>query len=168
MWPMIPSLQPLTAAHWKHALKTGLAGALALFLAELAHLPQGYWAAISAVIVMQSEFQSALKASLMRIAGTALGAIVVVPFAELLPGSIPAFGVAVAITILVSFVLRLEESQRLAAATVAIIMLIGRTEPAWLSAIYRFIEVSFGVVISLLIARFVWPAHTQAAESDAH
>ena len=57
----ISRLQHLTAAHWKQAIKTGIAGALAWFLAELLLLPQPYWAAVSAVIVMQSEYAATFK-----------------------------------------------------------------------------------------------------------
>jgi len=154
---MMPKFQPLTARHWKQAVKTGVAGSLALYLAQLLHLPQAYWAAISAVIVMQSEFEATLKAGWMRLAGTAIGALVVIPFAELIPRNILGFGVAVIMTVLVCSALKLEESQRLGASTVAIILLTGHPEAPWLSALRRFLEVSFGIVVSILVTRFLWP-----------
>jgi len=154
----------LTAAHWQQAIKTGIAGALAMFLAELLHLPQPYWAAVSAVIVMQSEFEATLKAGITRMAATAIGAAVAVPFAEIAPGNDPAFGVAVMVAILVCSALKLEDGQRLAAATVVIVMLIGHTEAPWLSGLFRFLEVSFGIVVSLAVTRLVWPAHASQVE----
>ena len=156
-------LQPLTAAHWKQAIKTGIAGALAMFLAELLHLPQPYWAAVSAVIVMQSEFAATLKVGWTRMAGTAIGAVVAIPFAEIAPGNVLAFGLAVIAAVVVCSALKLEDGQRLAAATVVIIMLIGQSEPPWLSALFRFLEVSFGIIVSLPVTRFVWPAHAPQA-----
>ena len=158
---ILSRLQPLTAAHWKHAVKTGIAGSLAMLLANLLHLPEAYWAAVSAVIVMQSEYDATLKAGFTRLAGTAIGALVVIPFAEVLPGNIAAFGAAVIITLLACAALKLEESQRLAAATVVLIMLIGHPDPPWLSAVHRFLEVSFGIVVSLLVTRYIWPAAPQ-------
>ena len=153
--------QPLTETHWKHAIKTGIAGALAIFLAERLHLPQGYWAAISAVIVMQSEFQATLRAGFTRLAGTAIGALVALPFAETIHSNIVGFGVAVVLTVLICSVLKLEESQRLGAATVALIMLTGPPGAPLLSAIYRFLEVSLGIIVSLLVTRILWPSRSR-------
>jgi len=162
----MPGLRYPSEADWKHAIKTGIAGSLAVFLADLFHLPQGYWAAISAVIVMQSEFDATLKFGMTRMAGTAIGALVVIPFAETMHGNILAFGVAVFITVVICAALKLEESQRLGAATVALIMLIGHPEAPWLTAIYRFLEVSFGIVVSLLVTRFIWPANIRPRPAD--
>ena len=55
-------------------------------------------------------------------------------------------------------VLKLEDGQRLAGATVVIIMLIGHSAAPWLSALFRSLEGSFGSVVSLLVTRLVWPA----------
>jgi uncharacterized membrane protein YgaE (UPF0421/DUF939 family) len=128
-----------------------------MFLAQTLHLSQDYWAAVSAVIVMQSGYDATLKAGLSRMAGTAIGALVVVPFAELASGNLGAFAAAVVITILVCASLNLEDSQRLAAATVAIIMLIPHSEAAWRTGIFRFLEVSIGIISALAVARLIWP-----------
>src|SRR5580698_10923653 len=60
----------------KQAVKTAIAGAISLAITNLFHLPEGYWAAISALIVMQSNVGATLNASRTRLAGTAIGAIV--------------------------------------------------------------------------------------------
>ena len=36
----------------KQAIKTAVAGVISLYITDLFHLPQGYWAAITALIVM--------------------------------------------------------------------------------------------------------------------
>src|ERR1700685_4341064 len=64
---MAAIVQPLTEAHWKQTVKTGIAGSLAMFLANTLHLPQPYWAAVGAVIVMQSEFNATRKVGFTRI-----------------------------------------------------------------------------------------------------
>ena len=38
----------------KHAIKTAIAAAASLYLAKFMKMPEGYWAAITAIIVMQS------------------------------------------------------------------------------------------------------------------
>ena len=45
-------LKSETIDRLKHAAKTGLAAALSFYLARFLRLPESYWAAISAIIVM--------------------------------------------------------------------------------------------------------------------
>jgi uncharacterized membrane protein YgaE (UPF0421/DUF939 family) len=156
---MAAIVQPLNEAHWKQTVKTGIAGSLAMFLANTLHLPQPYWAAV-AVIVMQSEFNTTLKVGFTRIGRHLHRCVVAIRFAQVMQGNIAAFAVAVVVTVLVCSALKLEESQRLAASTVALIMLLGHPQARWLAGIQRFLEVSFGIIVSLLVARFIWPAHS--------
>src|ERR1035441_879804 len=57
-----------------HAAKTALAAALCWWLAARFGLHDGYWGAISAIIVLQSNFGATITASRDRILGTAIGA----------------------------------------------------------------------------------------------
>jgi uncharacterized membrane protein YccC len=58
-----------------HAVKSAIAGAGALYIAEIVQLPQGYWAAISALVVMGADVGETFKASRDRLIGTAVGAV---------------------------------------------------------------------------------------------
>src|SRR5579863_1243825 len=98
----------------KQATKTAIAGVISLYVTNLFHLPQGYWAAISALIVMQSNVGATLSASRTRLAGTAVGAVVGGLFVGILGSNILGFAVAVATAFFVCDSLRLAESQRLA------------------------------------------------------
>jgi uncharacterized membrane protein YccC len=48
--------------HLRHAVKTGVAAVACLYIAALFQLPQGYWAAISAMIVLQSNVGATVNA----------------------------------------------------------------------------------------------------------
>ena len=150
-----------TLLHLKQAIKTGIAGSLVMLLALKFNLPQPYWSAITAVVVMQSEYEATVKTGLSQISGTAIGALVIVPFAELMQGNIVAFFVALVVTMLICAILNLEDSQRLACSTVALIMLIGHPEAPWLEGLQRFSEVTFGILVSLAVTRLIWPQHSQ-------
>jgi uncharacterized membrane protein YccC len=63
--------EPL-AHSWQHPLMTGVAAVLALVLARALHLRDVYWAAISAVVVMQPEAVLTISASRDRVLGTAV------------------------------------------------------------------------------------------------
>src|SRR5580704_9156100 len=150
-----------TAENARQAIKTAVAGLASMYVARLFHLPEGYWAAISALIVMQSNVGATLSASRTRLAGTAVGAVVGGAFVALWGDTIPGFALAVAVAFFLCFVLRLPDSQRLATVTVAIIMLIGRPVSPWTVALHRFIEVSLGILIALVISLTLWPNHAR-------
>ena len=145
----------------KQAVKTAVAGVISLGFTNFFHLPEGYWAAISALIVMQSNVGATLTASRTRLAGTAVGAIVGGLFVALFGSNILGFALAVAIAFFVCTTLRLAESQRLATVTVAIIMLTDRTNSVWLVAVHRFSEVALGIVIALVVSLTLWPSHAR-------
>jgi uncharacterized membrane protein YccC len=60
-----------------HSARTTIAAVASLLVARLLRMPEGYWASITALIVMQSTFGAALSISAQRFIGTA-----VVPFWE--------------------------------------------------------------------------------------
>jgi uncharacterized membrane protein YccC len=134
---------------------------ISLYVTNLFHLPQGYWAAITALIVMQSNVGATVAASRTRLAGTAVGAVVGGVFVALFGTSTMAFALAVAIAYIACDSLRLADSQRLATVTVAIIMLISSTDSAWAVALHRFTEVALGILIALVVSLTLWPNHAR-------
>jgi hypothetical protein len=156
----------ISAANFRLAIRTAIAGCLAMYFASLMRMPQAYWAAISAMIVMQANLGAAVKQSWIRFAATAVGAAVSIPFIAYFGQSLIMFGLAVFVTVLLCTILHLEDGLRLGAVTVAIILLIPHSGRAWAPAFNRFLEVSFGILIALLVAEFVLPS--TALESLRH
>ena len=146
----------------KHAAKTGLAAVLAYYLARFLKMPESYWAAISAIIVMYSDVSRTRKASWQRVVGTAIGVIVGGTFAALFGQQLWAFGVAVTLTVLVCGLLGFAEAARMAGVAVAIVMLVSHSGRPWTAALHRFLEVSFGIVIAILVSTLIWPARSSA------
>lgn len=147
-----------TIERLKHAAKTGLAAVLSLYLARFLHLPESYWAAISAIIVMYSDISRTRKASGFRLVGTAIGVSVGGLFAALFGRNLLAFGVAVALTVLLCAVLGFAEAARLAGVAVAIVMVVDHQGGPWVTALHRFLEVSFGIVVAVLVSSLIWSA----------
>lgn len=148
----------MSVATIRQAVRTAVAGVLAMYLSQFLGLPEGYWAAISAVIVMQANLGGAIRESWVRVAATAIGATVAIPFVYFFGRSLIGFGVAVIITIVLCTFLNLQAGLRVAATTVAIILLIPHPGRSWLPAAHRFLEVSFGIVVALVVAKFLWPS----------
>jgi uncharacterized membrane protein YgaE (UPF0421/DUF939 family) len=141
----------------KHALKTGLAAVLAYYLAHFLRLPESYWAAISAIIVMYSDVSRTISASGHRLLGTAIGVCIGGVFAALFGEKLWAFGIAVTITVLVCGLLGFEDAARMAGVAVAIVTLTSHPGHPWIAPLHRFLEVSFGIVIGVLVSTLLWP-----------
>jgi len=151
---MAKSLSP-SRLNFQKNLRTALAAGLAYSLAQLLWLPGAYWAAISAIVVMQSEVGATVTASRDRLAGTAIGAIVGWLTVFVWHNSVVVFALAVFVVMLLCSSLWFENAGRLGGVTVAIIVLIPHSDPPWKIAIERFLEVSFGIGVSLVVV-VVW------------
>jgi uncharacterized membrane protein YgaE (UPF0421/DUF939 family) len=156
----MPSTQ--TIERLKHAAKTGLAAVLAFYLAKFLGLPESYWAAISAIIVMYSDVSQTLKASGQRLVGTAIGVSIGGAFAAVFGQHLWAFGLAVALTVLVCALLGFEEAARLAGVAVAIVMLTGHPARPWIAPLHRFLEVSFGILVAVVVSGLNWPSQKRS------
>src|SRR6185503_16893032 len=129
-----------------HAAKTSFAAALCWVIALRFGLHDGYWGAISAIIVLQSNFGATISASRDRIFGTIIGASF--GFAFSLFGTVPwNFIFAVVSAVVLCGLLGLRNSSRLAGVTIAIVMLVPATGSHWLLALHRVGEVFLGIIV---------------------
>jgi uncharacterized membrane protein YgaE (UPF0421/DUF939 family) len=53
--------------------------------------------------------------------------------------------------------LRIDSAYRFAAITLTIVLLVAHARPPWIVAAHRFVEVSLGIAVALLVT-VVWPA----------
>src|SRR5271165_3841677 len=138
-----------------HAARTALAASLCWWLAQRFGLHDGYWGAISAVIVLQSNFGATLTASRDRILGTVIGAIFGFSFS--LFGVLPwNYILAVFAAIVVCGLLGFRSSSRLAGVAITIIMLV-RSSSNRDIAFDRVMQVVLGILIALVVATVVFP-----------
>lgn len=141
----------------KGALLTAVATSVSYWIALALGLKTGYWAAITCIVVTQSEVGATLVASRDRLIGTAIGALAGWGAVLVWHEHLTVFGLAVALTILVCNSLNLKSAGRLAGVTVAIVVLLHQTGPAWQTAASRFMEVSLGVLVALLTSVLFYP-----------
>jgi uncharacterized membrane protein YccC len=146
----------------RHAVKTGVAAVAGLYVTDLFQLPQGHWAAMSAMIVLQSSVGATVQASLNRFAGTAIGAGLGGLFLQLWGSHMWAFGAAATLTVWSCAALGLRDSYRLASVTVVLVMLTSHAGSTWTVALHRFLEVAVGIVVALLITFLMWPSRARA------
>lgn len=140
--------------------RTAIAAALSLlaslWVARLSGLPEAYWSAILTLVIMQSTLGAAWKISVERFIGTILGALSGGLVARFFPPSWLVFALGVFFLGIVCALLRLQNSYRFAGITLAIVMLVPHTHPAWVVALHRFTEVSIGIIVGLVITA-IWP-----------
>jgi hypothetical protein len=87
--------------------------------------------------------------------------------ANVFGANLAAFAVAIVLIGLLSIAFHLEKTAyRYASITLAIIVLIPRSAPAWIIALHRFLEVSVGIIVALAVVA-LWPEHQVSAAKSA-
>jgi uncharacterized membrane protein YccC len=141
------------------------AGAVAAFvLYHLFGLPQGYWAVFTVVIVLQASLGGTLGASIDRMQGTVLGALVGGFCAWLRPHTPLGLGLALAASVAVTAYLADRRPSLKVAPVTAVIMLVspagGLTDPL-LTALFRVAEIALGSVIGVIAAALIFPERSE-------
>ena len=147
----------------ENAARTAAAATLAALLSRLLRLPEGWWAAVSAMVVMQSTLGASLSISILRLIGTAIGVALGALLAVYFGANMYVFGAGVFLLGLLTAALHLERAAfRFAGIALAIVMLVVRAQSPWTIAVHRFLEVSLGIVLGLLVT-LVWPERASPA-----
>lgn len=154
-------------AGFKQAVRTAFAAVLTQCVVTWLHLPQGYWAVITVIIVMQANIGGSIKAGWSRLAGTAVGAASGATAHFLGGSSLLSLGLAVMFALSVcTVVLRLRDSRRVAGLTVVIVLLASHgSEPPPIIALTRFAEIAVGIVMAILVSTTLWPTRASRAIS---
>jgi uncharacterized membrane protein YccC len=140
-----------------HSVRTAIAAYTSLEIARLFKFPEAYWTAITTIIIMQSTLGAALTVSGQRFAGTALGCAMGAVLAAYFQPNAVLFAAGVLVLGLICAALKLDRAAyRFAGVTLAIVMLINRVKPGWATATHRFIEVSVGIAVGLVLTA-IWP-----------
>jgi uncharacterized membrane protein YccC len=141
----------------EHSARTAVTAVVSLLVARLFRLPETYWAPITTLLITQSSLGAALTISWQRFVGTVLGAVVGAIVASQFGPHALVFGGCVFILGLLSAVVHSDRSAyRLAGVTLAIVLLVPRTDPGWQVAFHRFAEVTIGLGVALLMT-VIWP-----------
>ncbi len=171
--PQPPSIGALSAPETlRRRIQTGLlqgfstaiTAVLAFTVANRLGLQESYWAAISAIVVMQSGLSDTVNSARDRLVGTAIGALIGWGCALVWHRHIAVYGAAVFLAMFTCWALRLGSAGRLCGVTVSIITLIthvGRTSEV---ALHRFLDVSLGILVSVAVSLLL----DRAAKAFAH
>jgi uncharacterized membrane protein YccC len=103
-----------------------------------------------------------LTVAWQRFAGTAMGAALGALLATYTPNNWMVYGTGIFLCGVFSSIARHGGAYRFAAITLSIVLLIAHTRPPWVVAIHRFVEVSLGIAVALLVT-VIWPIRTKAS-----
>jgi uncharacterized membrane protein YgaE (UPF0421/DUF939 family) len=137
------------------SLRTAFAAVTAMLLARLLKMPEYYWAPISTIVIIQSTIPPRTLAW-QRFVGTALGAVLGAALATFFPATAIVYGVGIILCGAIAFLLRIGGAYRFSAITLSIILLIPRGRAPWIVGWHRFLEVSLGVGVALVVT-MLWP-----------
>jgi uncharacterized membrane protein YgaE (UPF0421/DUF939 family) len=121
-----------------------------LLLARALKLPESYWAPISTIVILLSTADP-LALAWQRFVGTALGAVVAAIIATFFHPTWIVYGLGIFVCGILSALLRIGDAYRFAAITLSIVLLIAHPHSPWIVALHRFIEVSLGIAVALLV-----------------
>jgi uncharacterized membrane protein YccC len=158
-------------AELRLSLRMTAAGLITFALAELLHLSQGYWAVLTAVMVIQSSVGGSLKASLDRFIGTLGGAVYGAVVGLLIPhADTVALGMVLVVALApLAFLAAINASFRIAPVTAVIVLLgtVSRQTGLLDSATGRVSEIALGCAVGFAVSLLVLPArgHDLAARA---
>ena len=139
-----------------NSARATVASVVSLLLARILKLPEFYWAPISAIVILHSTIDP-LTLAWQRFAGTALGAALGALIAAYLHPNWIVYGAGIYVCGIPCALLRMDSAYRFAAITLTIVLLVAHVRPPWIVAAHRFVEVSLGIAVALVVT-VVWPA----------
>jgi len=143
------------------SLRTAVAAVAAMLLARLLKLPEYYWAPISTIVIIQSTIPPRML-GWQRFVGTALGAVLGAALATFFRPSAVVYGLGILLCGVLAWLLRVGAAYRFAGITLSIILLIPRERAPWIAGWHRFLEVSLGIAVALVVTT-VWPLAKKTA-----
>jgi uncharacterized membrane protein YccC len=144
------------------AVRVTSAAVLAFALAKLLGFEHGYWAVITAIIVMQTSVGGSLKAAVDRLLGTMAGALYGAGIAVLIPhATTTGLATAMAVAILpLALLAAVKPSFKVAPITAFIVLvpLSGAEAPPLTYALERILEISIGSLVGMATSLLILPA----------
>ena len=141
------------------SLRTTVAAVAAMLIARMFKLPEFYWAPISTIVIVQSTIPP-MTLGWQRFVGTAMGAVLGAALATFFPAKALVYGIGILLCGVLAFLLRVGAAYRFAAITLSIVLLIPHASGVWIVGWHRFLEVSLGIAVALVVT-VVWPLARQ-------
>ena len=148
--------------HIKQGLKTGIAGLITYAIYLKFHLPEGYWAVFTALVVTQANLGASWKAALYRTAGSTAGALAAALVTPVIgTGQLRTAIILFGLAALFAFLTTIHPSFSAAGFTAALVLLLGSPQQPWHLAWLRVLYTVLGAVVAFLVGILVWPVRAR-------
>lgn len=138
----------------EHAVMATAAALLAYLPTQVIGLREGFWAAITAIAVVQSEFGATRSTARDQFVGAAIGGVIGIAVVLVTGQHIVSYALAVPSSVLAAWLLNASSAARLAGVTATIILLVPHPgESVEQMALSRVFEVGWGVTVAIAV---VW------------
>lgn len=139
----------------EHGVMSTVAALVAYLPTQALGLQEGFWAAITAIAVVQSEFGATRSMARDQFVGAAIGGLIGVVVILITGQHIASYALAVGLSVLVAWLLNVATAARLAGITATIILIVPHAGTAQRMMLSRVFEVGWGVCVAIAI---VWLA----------
>jgi uncharacterized membrane protein YccC len=157
-WAILRANLTFRSAVFRHAIRLGVALAVATALYRLLPLPRGYWIALTALLVLRPDFTTTFTRGTARLAGTMLGAVLTTLLVSTLAPTRDLLVIFDAAMAYLAFALLFVNYALFSAfITMDVVLLLTFVIPQPLvTAAYRAIDTAEGGALALLIY-LLWP-----------
>ncbi len=139
------------------SIKTAISVFICLILSKLFNVEYPFYAAIAAVISMQSSITNSLKVGKNRMLGTFIGAVVGLLLALIKPESIILTSIGIIIVIYICNLLKWKGSVSIAGIVfISIMVNLGERDPLFYS-INRLADTLLGIIVAMAVNYFIVP-----------
>lgn len=143
------------AAGAHHGAVSACAALLAYVPAETLGLKEGFWAAITAISVVQTEFQATKTTARDQFIGAALGGAIAVATSLTIAVNLLIYAAAIVLSMLICWMCKVASASRLAGITTTIVLLVPHSGSAEHMFLSRLGEVGWGLCVAIAV---VWLA----------
>jgi uncharacterized membrane protein YccC len=144
---------------------SAICGVLAYLPTRALGLPEGFWSAITAIMVVQAEFRATEVLARDQFVGAAIGGVVGTCAALTFGDGLAVFAIAIFAATLSSWILNAASASRLAGTTTTVILLVPHVSSPERMAAVRIAEVGWGVCVATVA---VWVAERVFAARSTH
>lgn len=161
---MIPGWLNIESPPLRQAIRVMVGSVIAFAAYRLLGLPQGFWAVVTVVIVLQGSVGGTVGAAMDRLAGTVAGAILGGIAILIAPHTTTGIGLALATVVFVTgLVAAIRPQMRVAPITAAILLLTARSGSSpEIFVLERIGEIALGGVVGVATSLLVLPARSNA------
>lgn len=132
-----------------HGVMSAAAALLAYLPTQALNQREGFWAAITTIAVLQTDFRATRKVGRDQLLGAATGGVIGLGIWLGLGQHLAAYAIAVALSLTACWALNVASAARLAGITATIILLVPHESTAQRIFGSRVIEVGWGVVVAI-------------------